>query len=70
MSKQIILKIQGMHCTSCAMNIDGLLEDIDGVSEASANFARQEVKVVYNSEKVSEKTLIETIQSAGYSVQS
>ena len=38
--KTVTLKIVGMHCTSCAMNIDFELEDIKGVKEASTNYAK------------------------------
>jgi hypothetical protein len=31
---QLHLTITGMHCTSCAMNIDGVLEETDGVLTA------------------------------------
>ena len=50
--EQIILKIEGMHCVSCAMNVDGELEDLEGVASASTSYAKSEVKVVYDSEKV------------------
>ncbi len=40
MNKKVIFKIQGMHCTSCAMNIDGELEDTEGIKEAKTNYAK------------------------------
>ena len=39
--KKLVLKIKGMHCTSCAMNIDGELEDTKGVKEANTSYAKQ-----------------------------
>lgn len=59
-------KIEGMHCTSCAMNIDSELEDTEGVKSASTNFAKCIVDVEYDSAKLSEKEIIKTIKSAGY----
>lgn len=58
--------IIGMHCTSCAMNIDGELEDTKGISSASTHYARQETIVEYDEEEVSPKKIIEIIKSVGY----
>lgn len=59
-------KITGMHCSSCAMNIDGELEDTEGVIEASTSFAKQAVEVKYDPNKVSDKRIIEVVKTAGY----
>ena len=60
-------KIVGMHCTSCAMNVDGELEDTEGVKSASTNFAKGMVEVEYDSTKLSDKDIIKSIKTAGYS---
>lgn len=65
--KTIKLKIEGMHCTSCVMNIDGELEDTDGVKCASTSYAKQETEVEFDEKKVNVKKLIESIKSLGYS---
>ncbi|EGX61034.1 MULTISPECIES: heavy-metal-associated domain-containing protein [Streptomyces] len=36
--QQMILHIEGMHCTSCGLSIDDELEDVPGVRYASTNF--------------------------------
>lgn len=61
-------KITGMHCSSCAMNIDGELEDTEGVIEASTSFAKQAVEVKYDPNKVSDKKIIEVVKTAGYDI--
>lgn len=63
------LKIEGMHCTSCAMNIDFDLEDLDGIKSAKTSYARQECEVEYDEEKVPAKLVIQTIQKTGYKAQ-
>lgn len=60
------LKIDGMHCTSCSMNIDFDLEDLDGIKSAKTNFAKQESEVEFDEEKVSIDTIIQTIKQTGY----
>ncbi len=64
--KKIKLKIDGMHCTSCAMNIDGELEDTEGVKQSSTNYAKQSTEVEFDEKKLDEKKVIEIIKSVGY----
>lgn len=59
-------KINGMHCSSCAMNIDGELEDTEGVKEAKTSFAKQAVEVIYDPDKINEKNIIKIVKDAGY----
>ena len=62
----LILKIVGMHCTSCAINIDFDLEDLDGVEEASTNYAKQVSAVTYDPVKVKQEHIIAIITKLGY----
>jgi Cu+-exporting ATPase len=66
---KLSLKITGMHCTSCSMNIDFAIEDLPGVHEAKTQYAAQKTIVFYEPEKVSKKKIIETINTLGYTVE-
>jgi P-type Cu+ transporter len=66
--KRIKLKIDGMHCTSCAMNIDFELEDLEGIVSAKTNYAKQEAEVEFEEEKVKLEQITEQIQKTGYKV--
>ncbi len=66
MTKTIILKIQDMHCTSCAMNIDGELEDTPGVISSTTNYAKSLTQVEFDEQKVNVGQLLESIKRAGY----
>lgn len=63
------LKISGMHCTSCSMNIDFDLEDLDGIQSAKTNYAKQESEVEFDEEKVKVEVIIKTIEKTGYQAQ-
>ena len=65
--KKIKLKISGMHCTSCAMDIDGELEDTEGVQCAKTNYAKSQTEVEFDPEKLTEKEIATIIKKAGYS---
>jgi copper chaperone CopZ len=64
--QQITFKISGMHCVSCSLNIDGELEDTDGVVSASTSYAKSETKVEFDPHKVSLDDLKKVIQAQGY----
>ncbi len=59
-------KILDMHCNSCALTIDMDLEDLDGVKKAQTSYAKSELEVEFDPEKVSENLILETIQKSGY----
>lgn len=63
--KKLKLKIEGMHCTSCAMNIDFDLEDL-GVKSAKTNYAKQETEVEFDEEKIKPQAIIDQIKKTGY----
>jgi copper chaperone CopZ len=59
-------QIQGMHCVGCAMTVDGVLEDLAGVTSAKANYARQVVQVEYDEREITDTQIVAAIQSVGY----
>jgi copper chaperone CopZ len=60
------LKIMGMHCSSCAMNIDFDLEDVEGIKVARTNYAKQESEIEFDGEKVKIEDIIKSIEKTGY----
>ena len=60
------LKIEGMHCTSCAMNIDFDLEDLEGVKKAQTSYPKQETNVEYDETVIKPEQLLAQIQKTGY----
>lgn len=67
--KKIVLKIKGMHCSSCALNIDGELEDTDGIHESNTSYAKQITTVTFNSNLIDEPKIVEVIKRVGYQAQ-
>ncbi|MFA5134502.1 MAG: heavy metal-associated domain-containing protein [Patescibacteria group bacterium] len=62
------LKISGMHCSSCAMSIDGALEEIEGIHESSTSYAKQRTQVLFDPQRVSRSQIVKAISELGYSV--
>jgi Zn2+/Cd2+-exporting ATPase len=62
------MQIGGMDCTSCKMKIEGKLERLKGVDEASVTVDTGRLVVSYNPAQVSEATIVEQIQALGYTI--
>lgn len=59
-------KIDGMHCTSCALNIDMDLENLEGVNCSKTSYAKQFTEVEFDEEKITSKKIAEVIEKLGY----
>ena len=63
--KTIELKIQGMHCASCAVNIQKALYKQEGTEKATVNYANEKAYVEFDEQIVDESVLRSAIESAG-----
>ncbi len=60
-------KISGMHCTSCAINIDGDLEDyVKGVKSSKTSYVSEVCEVEFEKGKVKTEQIIEQVKKTGY----
>ena len=66
MTKKLKIRIDGMHCTSCSMVIDGDLEDTKGVVAAYTNYARGETEVEYKENEITLSEIVSIIEKTGY----
>ncbi len=66
--KTQFLQVDGMDCGSCAKTIEASLQQLNGVMEASVNFATAKVKVFYDSDILNEAEIINRITALGYTV--
>jgi Cu+-exporting ATPase len=64
--KKETFKIEGMHCVSCAVNIEKILKKEKGVFEASVNFASEKASLSYNPELISLDKIKKIISDLGY----
>ena len=66
--KRAELKIAGMHCASCALNLERAFQGRDDVSEARVNFATGTATVEYDPERATLADLEQVVSGAGYAV--
>lgn len=61
--------ISGMHCASCAANIQRKLNKTAGVREANINYASEQATVAYDEAKISEQAIASVVETLGYKAQ-
>ncbi|MBU4315298.1 cation transporter, partial [Patescibacteria group bacterium] len=66
--KKITIKIQGMHCASCAANITHALEKGNGIISANVNYALEEAMVEYDERQTGLVDIHQIIKDQGYKV--
>ena len=60
------LSIDGMHCSSCAVVIQKELKKINGVDNASVNYANEKATITHDPELADTNALIAAVKKAGY----
>ena len=65
-SKVII--VDGMSCNHCVNAVTESLSELDGVNGVQVNLEEKEVTVQFDSEKINDQKLFETIEEIGYDV--
>lgn len=63
------LKIEGMHCEHCAMNVTKVLNEIDGVCADDVSVSKGDAVVSYD-RNIDDDVLREAVEKAGYHVTS
>jgi copper chaperone CopZ len=63
-----VYRVEGMHCSNCAMNIEGIEDDLEGIKEISASYQKSQMKVEFDEAKVSEAQILAEVKKRGYQV--
>jgi len=66
--KKAELKIAGMHCATCAVNIEESLAKVKDVDKAQVNFGTDSAHVEFDPKKVSLIAIEKAVKDAGYDV--
>lgn len=66
--QEISLKVSGMQCSACALNIERTLKKLEGVASASVNLPMARAYVSYDPALVSLKGMEDAIEGIGYKV--
>ena len=63
---EMTIRIQGMHCASCTMNVENFLIRLDGIFDVKADLTSQSARIRYDSSKVTLDEIDEVITSLGF----
>ena len=63
---EMTLRIQGMHCASCTMNVENFLIRLDGIFDVKADLTSQSARIRYDSSKVTLDEIEKVIESLGF----
>ncbi len=67
MSKKSRLRILGMHCPSCAVNIKKAIESVEGVRDVELSFSEQTARLIVE-KKDAFPLILRKIRELGYDV--
>ncbi|MBZ9571082.1 heavy metal translocating P-type ATPase [Methanobrevibacter sp. TMH8] len=66
-TKKLEIPIEGMHCASCALNVENSINKLDG-AEAQVDINTNKARVEYDPEKVAVSDIDKSVEDAGFSV--
>lgn len=59
-------KVSDMSCTNCAMKLESLEDNLDGVKEINASYHKLEMVIVYDETKLTDEQIIAAVKKKGY----
>ena len=63
---EITLQIEGITCSGCAMDMENVLLDTEGIHEASVNYAKGTITIKYDPDEIGEEQLIKRVGRLGF----
>ncbi len=66
--KKVEIKVSGMNCASCALNVEKSLNKLEGVKEAHVNIGTEKATVEYDPEKMNLSKIEKAVEESGYKV--
>jgi copper ion binding protein len=64
--KEIILKIEGMHCTGCSNRLEKVLNNTDGVEKVAVSFEDKKATITFDENKTNIEKIKEAIEDSGF----
>ena len=65
---EITLRIEGMHCASCTMNVKNYLTRLDGIYDVKADLTSQTAFIRYDKNKITLKDMEKIINNLGFTL--
>jgi len=59
-------KIPDMTCSNCAMKIESLEDDLDGVKRVDASYHKLQMVIEYDETQLTEEQIVAAVRKKGY----
>ncbi len=66
--KRMSLKVDGITCSGCAIDVESVLKNTDGILDAEVRFADGAINISYHPEGIGEKQVVELIKKLGLQI--
>jgi copper chaperone CopZ len=60
------LRIPDMHCSSCAMKLEGIEDELPGILKIKASYHRQTLEIEYDEDMVGKEKILAAVAHLGY----
>lgn len=67
-TRELIFKAEDITCSSCAADMEMILQEKEGIINASVHFAEETVRVRYNPRKLDRKEVFIAVRKLGYKI--
>lgn len=64
--EKLELNIEGMHCGSCAVGIQMLVSQMDGVKSAEVSYENKKAVFEFDPAKTNKEAIVKAIEELGY----
>ncbi len=63
--KRMNLKVDGITCSGCAVDVASALKNADGIVDAEASYSTGDVNIHFNPEEINEEQVLDLIKKLG-----
>ena len=62
-------RVMGMQCPNCAMQIEGLEDELEGVASIRASYPKAQAVIEFDESKINLDRIFESVKKKGYSLE-
>jgi Cu+-exporting ATPase len=63
--KRIKMKVEGITCSGCAVDVSTVLKNTDGILDADASYSTGDVNIDFDPRELNEKQVLDLIKKLG-----
>ncbi len=66
--EKITVKVEGMSCDHCRMNVENALKSLDGILQVKVSLEKNKADITYDPSKVTFDKMKSAVDDAGYKI--